>query len=81
MTNTDLRKFTAALTDAVNAAHADGMTPKELFEALAGAIAAIAFSVGADDEDVHRLFSGFAYGFRPKQMPLPNTEARAEVCA
>ena len=61
----------------VNTAHAAGMIPKDIFAGLAGTIAATARALGAEDEDVFHLFTGFAYGFRPQpgpdvHLPTPN---------
>ena len=63
-----VQEFTEQLCHLVNKAHKDGMTPLEIFNCLSGTIAATAFKLGAEDEDVFSLFTGFAYRFRPKSQ-------------
>ena len=62
------------LTKTVNTAFSSGIIPDDVFNAMAGVTAATAFALGAEDNDVYRLFTKFAYGFGQKRaikQPIP----------
>ena len=82
MTDRKLLKLTSDLTDAVNDAYGDGITPNDVFNALAATIATSARVLGAGDEDIFHLFASFGYGFRPSPdmiVPPPRAEAPLEA--
>ena len=82
MTDRKLLKLTSDLTDAVNDAYRDGITPNDVFNALASTIATSARVLGAGDEDIFHLFASFGYGFRPSPdmiVPPPRAEVPLEA--